>query len=275
METGYNILPGLEYLVNTGKKWRKGVTCSQTFNGDGSLFADGNHQYCHSNVNIAYRKLKGKSPFYIASAYTHNRHSPVLTKEESDALMDWMLDTPLGKLYIINRDDRELCKDGGILISGEASWTECLWICKVLRYAAEDPSSIKTWKALVDAGVDGTAAIWIASYYRLSDDRTYFYIHEVNGHVSVFYRYAQNNYKNIKAGFNLLTNWRYNKGDSVGDTTRLFPLEGKIAVTPPTTAQVEPDRPDGWGGVIKAVPINNKGTSFKTEDFIKCIKEAM
>lgn len=217
------------------------------------------HGACHSWVSIAWHKARfdKKIPgFLILNCYNPKKND-ALSLEENNAWIDWLCspEMPLSE-FIVNREDRDICRNGGVIIDCKAKdgilEAQSLWLCKAMRTAWEDPTVVRTWHKLASKhDIHPLFAYLVADCIRFGDGGIVLE-HPSNSHASVW-RYMKSvppledifGYVLSNSDFNS-TNCVWHSGEKAvrydyGSTYRNFFLE-------PLQKTTKID--DGWGNII-------------------------
>lgn len=107
----------------------------------------------------------GAKPFLVLSC--HKKGSA--KQESSDRLIRWLANESPFSEFVLNRDDDESLVKGGLILfcgPGGLNQAQALWMCKVSRFTTEGNKAADVFAELVNGGVDGMMAIFVASYIR-------------------------------------------------------------------------------------------------------------
>lgn len=211
------------------------------------------HTACHSWVTSMHCRYGASQGFFILNSLSANRSGQKSSKEAYEAMILWLSseECPLSQ-YVINRHDREsLLNDGMIIYKSEkdgASLNEAMWLCKVMRYGIEAPTSLDVWLELRKSGVQGMFALLVATYLHVQKDTkkgAVFGYNAPNSHSSVFSAASPGSLKNI---FDPKPDRRATNTCDVflkkdGYYDNIGPKVSKFCVMK--------TKDDGWGGVIE------------------------
>jgi hypothetical protein len=217
------------------------------------------HGACHAWIGRgfgwnSYPPNAGKKTDSFLVLTCHSNKKATCSKEACDEIIRWMASdkSPFGK-YIVNGDDEgSLMQDGAMIYCGGtdgASLNECMWICKVLRYATEGSKALDTWLALYKSGVNPLLALLIATNMSSVKGAT-FGATAVTTHVSVF---RNGYYGDPTQGPNLLKLMAGDVNKKANATCEVFGTDS--SVNPPEICAkfVKPIvEDDGWGKQIKS-----------------------
>lgn len=262
-----------DWLLETTKAWQTGVCKGKCVELDEALFDEPlypPHTACHSWVTYSFKKAMGKAQLYggwndkfdknsrnflTLSCYGRSRHANI-SQEASDALVLWMARESPFSQYVLNRDDEKSLTEGGVvLLCGPdgLTLTEAMWVCKVLRFPTEGGKAAETFLALLQGGVDGMLAVYIASHIRSVKGATFGYT-GLEGHSTVFSTNIYNGLERIDlvALYKRKTN-RFAENTAVlFHSPATYKLSGKLK-NPAAVVKgfCKPfKKPDGWGGFI-------------------------
>lgn len=211
------------------------------------------HTACHSWVTNMHCRCETSQEFFILNSLSADRSGQKSSKEAYEAMILWLSseECPLSQ-YVINRHDKEsLLNDGMIIYKSEkdgASLNEAMWLCKVMRYGIEAPTSLDVWLELRKSGVQGMFALLIATYLHVEKDTkkgAVFGYNAPNSHSTVFAAATPRSLKNI---FNPNPNREATNTSDVflskyGCTDKIGPQVRKFCVMK--------TKDDGWGGVVE------------------------
>lgn len=268
-------------IVELTSNWTNGVCWGGVYYADGpraDTEVTAAHTACHAWVTNAYgiACMGQKSSYYLGTwdkEYSNDANNIVIlschrkgsvSKKTSDFLIKWLArESPFSE-HVLNRDDDKSLTEGGlILLGGPAGLTvsQAMWLCKVTRFTTEGGQSAETFRRLVEAGVDGMLAIYVASHVRKVSSTGFTYT-GTEGHSTVIKQKTdvvgmiQRNL-NMKAGdtgtvFERKGGFRQNRYFDVSDRIHGFCRPTKVS--------------DGWGGQVERSAANK-------ESFIENVKE--
>lgn len=277
-------------LVGITKNWDKGVCNGAVCYIDDDLTEITlAHTACHAWLSMAYgracfgiergyslgdwtQKYTEKSKNFLALS-CHRKGS--VTQEESDFLIKWMArESPFSE-FILNRDDDEsLTKGGVIMLCGPDGLgvSQAMWVAKVLRFTTEGGLAARTFKELVEGGVDAMLAVYVASFVRGEKAGKYVFT-GVEGHSTVI---GTPNYAH-RMQTDLLGMIERNFKPRAPDTMSLFVRSQNVKAPrnrAPDSGAAEKIsgfckpfvRDDGWGGKIT-------GNGASGPDLVRQVKE--
>lgn len=244
----------------------------------------GAHTACHSWVTSAFCKValdkgdsyylqswdlpytKNAKPFLVLNVYGRTRaKASKISEKDSDFLVRWMAHESPFSEFILNRDDDEtLCEGGVILLCGPGGLTlpQSMWVCKVLRFITEGDKAAQVFRTLVEGGVDGMLAVYIASHIRAVKGAVFGYS-GVYPHMSVVGGgYNADAYKELPIGMfqRRIKKNAKSSADVFEADPASYPRGFKI-VDPATKVKgfCKPfKKPDGWGGFVEGEGVTDK-----------------
>ncbi len=170
-------------LIKETAEWGAGVCHGALLDHKGDDLGVRVYTACHAWVSHAFKlvtnPIKGDMYGYNWGSDYKPEAKPFLVltcikkgsaKEESkDRLVRWLAKESPFSEFVLNRDDDESLTKGGLVLlcgPGGLNNAQALWMCKVGRFTTEANKAADVFAELVNGGVDGMLAIYVASYIR-------------------------------------------------------------------------------------------------------------
>lgn len=258
----------LKALEKANENWHAGISWGAVRSTKGNDVGIAASSACHAWVNAAYRQLmggvdgravrKGASNFIIANCYKPAMRT--CSVEAAEAFVMWLATKSPFVQYILNREDEDSLKNQGVILycgPDGLCHTECLWVCKSMRYAIESGQAMDAWYAAYKGGVHPMIALAAAQHFRQIQQtpkgKVFKYFEAQITHNSVFYYLdkkhvpellASKPFKFSAAAATLFTdNGKYKRNNDYGA------YESELKDFLATNKSFSFD--DGWGGKIK------------------------
>lgn len=200
--------------------------------------------------------IEGAEPFLAMTCHSKVRAKyAACTPEACDFLVRWMANESPFSEFILNRDDDKSLTEGGVILlcgPGGLNLQQAMWVFKVLRFVTEGANAPDTFMKLVQGGVDGMLAVYVASHIRSLKGATFGYTGPY-GHMSVV----------GSGGYNeadVIGMFQRNLNPTPNNTASVFIMDkDKIPPrfnVPKTYEPIVRDfckpfqKPDGWGGFV-------------------------
>lgn len=263
-------------LIEETAKWAGGVCQGALLHMDGKDMDTRVYTACHAWVSHAFKLITkplkgdmygynwasdykaGAKPFLVLTC--HRKGSA--KQESSDRLIRWLANESPFSEFVLNRDDDEsLVKGGMVLLCGPGGLNnaQALWMCKVSRFTTEGNKAADVFADLVNGGVDGMLAVYVASYIRGESKGGYTFT-GLEGHSTVISGgYGKDAHgADVVGMMNRKLNFKPISTMTVFETPKLDnrakALKDPVLRIQGFTKAVAKD--DGWGGKVQAAHVD-------------------
>lgn len=155
----------LNNLKTDPKKWEVGICAGYLYGTEGEIIANASSgDICHA---FYHRGKQSRTDVEVATSTLSERKRKVGEEEHHREFMKYLAqENPVGRQFIINKDDLSSIYEGGIVIDARrAGHNRTLWLGKAFRYCNEEPYRVEHWIKLVEKGVHPLVAMISASIY--------------------------------------------------------------------------------------------------------------
>jgi hypothetical protein len=146
--------------ANNTDTWVTDISAGSYFDSKGRAFGSSSGYVCHAFMT--YKGPPNNEPFVFVNDTKKSKYGSC--EKLVEKFFTYICQESPLRNFVLNNDNLKQMINGGVIIDCKAAGSNAtLWLCKTLRYAVEDPSRVKHWSDLVDAGVHPMLALCVAS----------------------------------------------------------------------------------------------------------------